>query len=56
MVAIPVGFDQPGVAARIKYHQVGECIDVGEMRSGKLVATIRHVLENSIYRDNASRF
>jgi MGT family glycosyltransferase len=56
MVAIPVGFDQPGVAARIKYHQVGESIDVGEMTSENLTPTIRKVLENPLYRDNASRF
>jgi zeaxanthin glucosyltransferase len=56
MVAIPIGFDQPGVAARIKYHRVGECIDVGELSSEGLTPMIRDVLENPIYRENAFRF
>ena len=29
MVAIPIGYDQPGVAARIAYHGVGEFVEVG---------------------------
>ena len=56
MVAIPVGFDQPGVAARIQYHRVGECLNVGELTSERLTPLIRKVLEDSIYHDNAHRF
>jgi zeaxanthin glucosyltransferase len=29
IVAIPIGFDQPGVAARVAYHGVGEFVEVG---------------------------
>jgi zeaxanthin glucosyltransferase len=31
MVAIPIGFDQPGVAARIAYHGAGEFVEVGDL-------------------------
>jgi zeaxanthin glucosyltransferase len=55
MVAIPVGFDQPGVAARIQYHRVGECLNVGELTSERLTPLIRKVLEDSVYQDNARR-
>jgi zeaxanthin glucosyltransferase len=27
MIAIPIGFDQPGMAARVAYHGVGEFIE-----------------------------
>ena len=47
MVAIPVGFDQPGVATRIQYHRVGECLNVGELTSERLTPLIRNVLEGS---------
>jgi zeaxanthin glucosyltransferase len=56
MVAIPVGFDQPGVATRIQYHGVGECLNVGELTSERLTPLIRKVLEDSFYHDNARRF
>ena len=55
MVGIPVGFDQPGVAARIKYHRVGECLNVGELTSERLTPLIRRVMEDSAYHDNARR-
>jgi len=55
MVAIPVGFDQPGVAARIQYHRVGESLNLGELTSERLTPLIRNVLEGSIYHDNARR-
>jgi zeaxanthin glucosyltransferase len=55
IVAIPVGFDQPGVAARIQYHRVGESLKLGELTSERLTPLIRNVLEGSIYHDNARR-
>jgi zeaxanthin glucosyltransferase len=56
LLGIPVGFDQPGVATRIKYHRVGDCIDVGAMKSESLIPMIRKVLADASYRDNAIRF
>jgi zeaxanthin glucosyltransferase len=51
MVAIPVGFDQPGVAARIAHHKVGEFISIEEMLTvDRLEFLIRKVLGDSSYR------
>ena len=46
MVAIPVGFDQPGIAARIVYHGVGKSIPVASMNEDGLSRAIQEVLEN----------
>ena len=56
MVAIPIGFDQPGVAARIEYHQVGETISLETLTADRLAAAIRHVLHEPAYRDSAAQF
>jgi zeaxanthin glucosyltransferase len=36
MVAIPIGYDQPGVAARITYYGVGEFVEVGDLTVERL--------------------
>ncbi len=56
LVAIPIGFDQPGVAARIVYHKLGEFIEVDDLTTQGLSAVIRKVVDQSEYRDNARRF
>ena len=56
MVAIPVGYDQPGVAARIAYHGVGEFVAVQELTADALSARIRTVLDHERYREAAGRF
>ena len=56
MVAIPVGFDQPGIAARIVYHGVGKSIPVASMNKEDLSGAIQEVLGNPRYRDAARRF
>ena len=56
MVAIPVGFDQPGVAARIAYHGVGEFVEVEDVTPERLAALIRQVQGNSSYREKARYF
>lgn len=56
MVAIPIGFDQPGIAARIAYHGVGEFIEVEELTQERLSELIRKVLKNHGYRDKARHF
>src|SRR5262249_33232604 len=43
MVAIPIGYDQPGVAARIAHHGVGEFVEVDELTAGGLRELIRKV-------------
>jgi MGT family glycosyltransferase len=56
MVAIPVGFDQPGIAARIVYHGVGKSVPVASMNKEDLSGAIQEVLGNPSYRDTARRF
>ncbi len=56
MVAIPVGFDQPGVAVRIAYHGVGEFVDVKDLTEDTLGPLVQAVMSDSRYRDNARRF
>jgi zeaxanthin glucosyltransferase len=56
MVAIPVGFDQPGIAARIVHHGVGESVPIASMNKEELSGAIQEVLGNPSYRDTARRF
>lgn len=56
LVAIPITYDQPGVAARIAYHRVGEFIALDDLTAGGLSATIRKVLDDPPYRDRARSF
>jgi zeaxanthin glucosyltransferase len=56
IVAIPIGYDQPGVAARIAYHGVGEFVEVGNLTARHLSELIRKVTTNPSYRDKARWF
>jgi zeaxanthin glucosyltransferase len=56
MVAIPIGYDQPGVAARIAYHGVGKFVEVDELNVDGLLDLIQDVLANPGYRDKARYF
>ena len=56
MVAIPIGYEQPGVACRIAYHGVGEFVDVGDLTTRRLVELIAKVSSNPSYRDKAHSF
>lgn len=56
MVAIPIGFDQPGVAGRIAYHGAGEFVDIGELTGERLSELVKTVLGNPSYREKARYF
>ena len=56
MVAIPIGYDQPGVAARIAHHGVGEFLEIEDMAVERLRHLIEGVLDNPRYRDKARWF
>ena len=56
IVAIPIGFDQPGVAARVAYHRVGEFVEVADLTAERLAQLIQRVRQNPSYRDNARYF
>jgi MGT family glycosyltransferase len=54
-VAIPVAFDQPGVAARIAYHQTGVVTSLDKLTADHLFGLVNEVLDNSMYRNNAHK-
>ena len=56
MVAVPIAYDQPGVAARILYHGVGEFLEIDNLTVGHLFELIQKVLANPGYRDKARYF
>jgi MGT family glycosyltransferase len=56
MVAIPVGFDQPGIAARIAHHGTGEFIQLDELTTERLRGLIEKVLQDPSYRERAHYF
>jgi zeaxanthin glucosyltransferase len=56
MVAIPIGYEQPGVACRIAYHGVGEFVELGDLTAGRLTELIAKVRSNPSYRDKADWF
>ena len=56
IVAIPIGFDQPGIAARVAYHGVGEFVEMGELTPERLSRLIGRVRQNPSYRDKARYF
>jgi len=56
MVAIPIAYDQPGVAARVAYHGVGEFLEIEDLAVERLQWLIQQVLENPRYREKARWF
>ncbi|MGK7947288.1 MAG: glycosyltransferase [Xenococcaceae cyanobacterium] len=55
MVAIPITNDQPGVAARITWTGTGEFIPLSRINVEKLSKTIKKVLTENSYKQNALR-
>jgi zeaxanthin glucosyltransferase len=54
-VAVPVTFDQPGVAARIAHHQTGVVTSLDKFTADHLSTLLDEVLTDSTYRDNARK-
>ena len=52
-VAIPVTFDQPGVAARIGHKQTGVVTLLDKLNADHLAFLVNQVLTDSTYRENA---
>ncbi len=50
MVCIPLGNDQPGVAARVKAHGAGIVVHPRRVNAKRLNSAVRAVLENNSYR------
>jgi MGT family glycosyltransferase len=56
MVALPVGHDQPGVAARLKYLGVGEFIGVHRVTAARLRSAVDRVSGDPSYAANARNY
>jgi zeaxanthin glucosyltransferase len=56
MLAIPISYDQPGVATRIAYHGAGEFIEVDNLTIDGLHELIQKVLRTPAYREKAQYF
>jgi MGT family glycosyltransferase len=56
MVAIPVGYDQPGVAARVAHHRVGEFLEIDELTVDRVQELIQRVMSDPRYREKARWF
>jgi len=54
-VAIPVGADQPGVAARIADKKTGVVTSLDKLTAEHLSTLLNEVLNNSTYRGNARK-
>lgn len=56
MVAIPIGYEQPGVAARIAHHGAGEFVELGDLTVERLSELIQKVRTNPSYLERARHF
>jgi MGT family glycosyltransferase len=56
MVAIPNCHDQPGIAARIAHHGVGEFVELNQLTADRLSTLVRQVTSNPSYRERARYF
>jgi zeaxanthin glucosyltransferase len=54
-VAIPVAYDQPGVAARIAHHRTGVVTSLDKLTADHLSTLLNGVLDIPAYRNNAQR-
>jgi len=55
-VAIPITFDQPGVATRIAAKKTGVTMPFEKLTSDQLSTLLGEVLSNALYPENARKF
>ena len=54
-VAIPITYDQPGVAARIAHQKTGVVTSLAGLTADHLAFLLKEVLTNATYRENARK-
>jgi MGT family glycosyltransferase len=54
-LAIPVTYDQPGVAARIAYKKTGVVTSLAKLRADRLASLLEEVITDQTYRENARK-
>jgi zeaxanthin glucosyltransferase len=52
-LAIPITYDQPGVAARIAHKRTGVVTSLDKLTADHLAVLLNEVLTDPIYRENA---
>ncbi|MDX2228685.1 MAG: glycosyltransferase [Leptolyngbyaceae cyanobacterium bins.349] len=55
VIAIPITFEQPGNATRVKWTNTGQVIPISQLTSARLRTAIQQVLGYSDYQQNARR-
>ncbi|NEO76527.1 glycosyltransferase [Moorena sp. SIO4G3] len=55
LVAIPISYDQPGVAARLVWTGAGEAVCLSRLSVPRLRTAIKRVLSEVSYKNNANR-
>ena len=55
LVAIPITYDHPGIAARLAWTGAGEFVRLADLSDSNLRAAIRRVLNEDSYKQNATR-
>lgn len=55
MVAIPITYDHPGIAARLAWNGAGEFVRLANLSSSNLRVAIRRVLSENSYKKNATK-
>lgn len=55
LVAIPISYDQPGVAARLVWTGAGEAVGLSRLNVPRLKTAIKGVLSEVSYKNNANR-
>jgi MGT family glycosyltransferase len=54
-IAIPVTYDQPGVAARIAYHKTGVVTSLDKLTADHLAVLLNEVLTDPVYQENSRK-
>ena len=54
-LAIPITYDQPGVAARIAHKRTGVVTSLTELTADNLALLLNEVLTDPTYRENARK-
>jgi MGT family glycosyltransferase len=55
LLAIPITYDQPGVAARIAHHKTGMVTSLAGLTADHLALLLEELLIDPIYRENARK-
>ena len=53
LVALPIGNEQPGIAARIRYAGVGDWLAIRGLKPPRLRSMVEHVHQTASYRERA---